>query len=201
MTDRESLKRTGQDEVFLAEATTEQGEVSVISPSVEELLQDGETVLLISRPSTWFILIDGGWAYLFMITVALFFAWLGHQVWAPINVPETQVFPALAAAITIRLIWKLLDWANRIYVLTDRRIIVRRGVFQFSMIEAPLNRIQHSAIFTRLIERLLGMGTVGFATAGSGTFEVVWEMVQRPISVHRIVNEAIERYGRGGPTI
>ena len=42
------------------------------------------------------------------------------------------------------------------------------------------------------------MGTVGFATAGSGTFEVVWEMVPGPIGVHRIVNEAIERYGRGG---
>merc|ERR1711965_646630 len=120
---------------------------------VEELLQDGEIVLLVARPSPWFVLIDGGWAYLLMITVALFFAWLGHQVWAPINVPETQVFPALAAALTIRVVWKVLDWANRIYVLTDRRIMVRRGVFQFSIIEAPLNRIQHSAIFTKVVER------------------------------------------------
>ena len=187
-----------KEDLCLAEATTDPNESSVISTSVEELLQDGETVLLVSRPSPWFVLIDGGWAYLLMITIALFFAWLGHQVWAPIDVPETQVFPALAAAITIRVVWKLLDWANRIYVLTDRRIIVRRGVFQFSMIEAPLNRIQHSAIFTRLLERILGMGTVGFATAGSGTFEIVWEMVPAPIEVHRVVNEAIERYGRGG---
>ena len=185
----------------LAEATSEQGEQSVISASVEELLQDGEIVLLVARPSPWFVLIDGGWAYLLMITIALFFAWLGHQVWAPIDVPETQVFPALAAGITIRLVWKLLDWANRIYVLTDRRIIVRRGVFQLSIIEAPLNRIQHSAIFTRLVERILGMGTVAFATAGSGTFEVVWEMVPGPLGIHRIVNEAVERYGRGGTSV
>lgn len=194
MTERKTL----QKDACLAEVTTEHGDASVISSSVEELLQDGEIVLLVARPSPWFVLIDGGWAYLFMITVALFFAWLGHQVWAPINVPETQVFPALAAALTIRVVWKLLDWANRIYVLTDRRIMVRRGVFQFSMIEAPLNRIQHSAIFTKVVERILGMGTVGFATAGSGTFEVVWEMVPSPLSVHRTVNEAIERYGRGG---
>ena len=190
--------KSPQKDACLAEATTDHAETSVISQSVEELLQDGEIVLLVARPSPWFVLIDGGWTYLFMITIALFFAWLGHQVWAPINVPETQVFPALAAALTIRVVWKLLDWANRIYVLTDRRIMVRRGVFQFSMIEAPLNRIQHSAIFTRLVERILGMGTVGFATAGSGTFEVVWEMVPGPLNVHRTVNEAIERYGRGG---
>ena len=190
--------RDRHDDTCLAEATTEHGEASVNSQSVEELLQDGEIVLLIARPSPWFVFIDGGWVYLFMITVALFFAWLGHQVWAPINVPETQVFPALAAGITIRVVWKLLDWANRIYVLTDRRIMVRRGVFQFSLIEAPLHRIQHSAIFTRLTERILGMGTVGFATAGSGTFEVVWEMVSGPLGIHRAVNEAIDRYGRGG---
>ena len=191
-------RKTSGKDACLAEVTTEHGDASVISASVEELLQDGEIVLLVARPSPWFVLIDGGWAYLLMITVALFFAWLGHQVWAPINVPETQVFPALAAALTIRVVWKLLDWANRIYVLTDRRIVVRRGVFQFSMIEAPLNRIQHSAIFTKVVERILGMGTVGFATAGSGTFEVVWEMVPGPLNVHRTVNEAIERYGRGG---
>ena len=44
----------------LAEATSEQSEQSVVSASVEELLQDGEIVLLVARPSPWFVLIDGG---------------------------------------------------------------------------------------------------------------------------------------------
>ena len=165
-------------------------------PSVQPLIQDGETVLLTIRPSPWFILIDGGWIYLFLITLALLLAWLNHQPWSPVIIPESQVFPLLATALSIRIVWKFLDWANRLYVLTDQRIMRRRGVIQFSLVEAPLGRIQHSAIFTRVIERILGLGTIGFATAGSGQFEVVWEMISNPLAVHQTVTDAMERYGR-----
>ena len=181
------------------EATTDSAEVDPIgSPSIQQLLQDGETVILSIRPSPWFIIIDGGWVYFFCISLALLLAWLTHQPWAPVILPESQIFPLLATVLSIRIVWKFLDWANRLYLLTDQRIIRRRGVIQFSLIEAPLDRIQHSAIFTRVIERVLGLGTIGFATAGSGQFEVVWEMVPNPIEVHRTVTEAVDRYGRSG---
>ena len=189
------------DEEHLAanEATTDSAEVDPIgSPSIQQLLQDGETVILAIRPSPWFIIVDGGWVYLFCITVALLLAWLTHQPWAPVILPESQIFPLLATVLSIRIVWKFLDWANRLYLLTDQRIMRRRGVIQFSLIEAPLDRIQHSAIFTRVIERLLGLGTIGFATAGSGRFEVVWEMVPNPLEVHKTVTDAVDRYGRGG---
>ena len=52
--------RDRHDDTCLAEATTEHGEASVNSQSVEELLQDGEIVLLIARASPWFVFIDGG---------------------------------------------------------------------------------------------------------------------------------------------
>ena len=97
----------------------------------------------------------------------------------------------------IRLIWKIIDWANRIYVLTDRRVLRRRGVILLSIVEAPLGRVQHSAIYARVLERLLGLGTIGFATAGSNGFEVIWEMISDPIDTHRRILQAIERYGRG----
>ena len=181
------------------EATTESAEVDPIgSPSIQQLLQDGETVILSIRPSPWFIIIDGGWVYFFCISLALLLAWLTHQPWAPVILPESQIFPLLATVLSIRIVWKFLDWANRLYLLTDQRIMRRRGVIQFSLIEAPLDRIQHSAIFTRVIERVLGLGTIGFATAGSGQFEVVWEMVPNPIEVHRTVTDAVDRYGRSG---
>ena len=40
------------------------------------------------------------------------------------------------------------------------------------------------------------LGTLGFATAGRGTFDAFWESVAAPFEVHRRVLEAIERYGR-----
>jgi uncharacterized membrane protein YdbT with pleckstrin-like domain len=154
-------------------------------------------VLLVIRPSPWFVLLDGAGIYLVILLGALFFAWLGHQAWSPLVIPESQVFPACASLLMIRLIWKVIDWANRIYVLTDRRVLRRRGVILLSIVEAPLGRVQHSAIYARILERLLGLGTIGFATAGSNSFEVVWELISDPIGTHRRILEAIERYGRG----
>lgn len=182
------------------DAANQTVDVTVPSPAVQQILQADETVLLVLRPSPWFVLLDGFGVYLLIVIVALFLAWLGHQPWTPVAIPETQVFPFFASLIIIRLIWKVLDWANRIYVLTDRRVIRRRGVILLSIVEAPLRRIQHSATYARLLERILGLGTIGFATAGSGGFEVVWELIAAPVQVHAKILEAIERYGRGPST-
>jgi membrane protein YdbS with pleckstrin-like domain len=179
-----------------AEAAGEASE-AVPSAAVQHLLQEDETVLLFLRPSPWFVLLDGGSIYLLIAVCALFFAWLGNQPWTPVVFSEQQVFSAFAMVVVLRAIWKTLDWANRLYVLTDRRILRRRGVFVMSVVEAPLRRIQNSAVYARVRERVLGLGTIGFATAGSDGFEVVWEIIPSPIDVHRTVLDAIERYGRG----
>ncbi len=189
----------GGGRVSSTEAAAEEPLVDALAPAgMQQVLQDGETVILALRPSPWFILIDGSWVYFASIFLALLLAWLAHQPWSPVILPESQIFPLLATVLSIRIVWKFLDWANRVYVLTDQRIMRRRGVIQYSLIEAPLDRIQHSAIFTRVVERVLGLGTIGFATAGSGRFEVIWEMIANPLEVHRKVNDAIERYGRRG---
>ena len=189
----------GGGRVSSTEAAAEEPLGDALAPAgMRQVLQDGETVILALRPSPWFILIDGSWVYFASIFLALLLAWLAHQPWSPVILPESQIFPLLATVLSIRIVWKFLDWANRVYVLTDQRIMRRRGVIQYSLIEAPLDRIQHSAIFTRVVERVLGLGTIGFATAGSGRFEVIWEMIANPLEVHRKVNDAIERYGRRG---
>ncbi|MCH2144364.1 MAG: PH domain-containing protein [Phycisphaerales bacterium] len=170
------------------------------SLSVQKVLQDDETVLMVLRPSPWFVVIDGAGVYLLILLGSLFCAWLGHKTWSPVAIPESQIFPACASLLMIRLIWKIIDWANRIYVLTDRRVLRRRGVIMLSIIEMPLRRMQHSAIYARVLERSLALGTIGFASAGSSGFEVVWEMVSDPVDVHHKVLEAVERYGQGPST-
>jgi hypothetical protein len=45
--------------------------------------------------------------------------------------------------------------------------------------------------------RLFGLGSIGFATAGSDTYEAFWVMIRRPYVVHHTVVETIHRYGRG----
>jgi hypothetical protein len=95
----------------------------------------------------------------------------------------------------MRLGWQGLEWFNRVYVLTDRRIITRSGVLRVSVYEAQLKFIQHTTVLRRVRERVCGLGTIGFATAGSDVFDTFWVMIRQPFAVHKIVVEAIHRYG------
>ena len=45
-------------------------------------------------------------------------------------------------------------------------------------------------------ERIFGLGSIGFATAGSDVFEAFWVMINRSFAVHRIVVKTIEKYGK-----
>jgi hypothetical protein len=97
-----------------------------------------------------------------------------------------------------RLIWQTLEWMGRVYVLTDRRLIRRRGVLRVAVFQTLLSNIQHTSVFALLRERIFGLGTIGFATAGSDTYEAFWVMIPDPYGVHKIVDDAIRRYGRRG---
>ena len=61
--------------------------------------------------------------------------------------------------------------------------------------DVPIRDIQHTSVFQPLRERLFGLGSIGFATAGSDVFDAFWVMIRQPFAVHKIVVETIERYG------
>lgn len=165
-------------------------------PAVPEgLLQDGEIVILLLRPSMLFVPLSSPGSLAAIGIGALVLALLAVKVsWIPWS--EGQAYAAGVAAVAARLLWLVLDWTGRIYVLTDRRIIRRVGVLQVNVFEAPLRNIQHTSVFRLLRERLCGLGTIGFATAGSDTFDAFWTMLRNPFAVHKTIVDAIERYGR-----
>jgi uncharacterized membrane protein YdbT with pleckstrin-like domain len=92
------------------------------------------------------------------------------------------------------LFWQFLEWLSRIYVLTDRRIIRLQGVLRVHMFESALKQLQHTEVYLSLRERVFGLGTIGFATAGTAFAEAHWQMVAKPFEVHQIIRKTIERY-------
>lgn len=166
--------------------------------AIVETLHGDEVIILLIRPSAWLIVLNAlapmGWILAFTIL----FMWIprlplpqGLIGWS--DVQAASVGFGLCA---VRLAWSSLEWSMRWFMLTDRRILVRRGVLSVRLFEAPLSKIQHSIVVQSVSERVLGLGTIGFATAGSDTFIAIWETVRRPFEVHRTVLEAIERFGR-----
>lgn len=156
------------------------------------LLQDGETIILLLKPSPLYILL-GCLPHLAAIVVIVALCWAFHIPGIP-GVGEREAILLGASLIGVRLVWQFLEWLSRIYVLTDRRVIRIMGVLRVYVFEAQLKKIQHTqAVFT-IRERLFGLGSIGFATAGTGIVEAYWVMLHRPLAVHRKIVQTMNRY-------
>jgi uncharacterized membrane protein YdbT with pleckstrin-like domain len=100
------------------------------------------------------------------------------------------------AGVLVRLVVGCLQWFSRLYVLTNRRVLRVKGVLNVQVFECRLERIQNTFMSLSLPERLTGMGTIFFATAGTGLPEAAWLMINRPREVHEIIVTYIERAQR-----
>ena len=158
------------------------------------LIADDEIVILMLRPSLLFVGLSSMAGLSITAVVTLTLALLSIRIaWIPWS--EAAVYALGVGGAAIQLLWQSLEWFGLIYVLTDRRVIRRAGVVRVSVFETPLRTIQHTSVFQPLRERVLGLGSIGFATAGSDVFDAFWVTVRRPFAVHKLVVEAIDRYG------
>ena len=159
-----------------------------------ELLQPSEIIILLLKPSPLFILL-APLKTLAVIAVATLGA-IGVNDYFLLGVTRRDILLAGLALIGLRLFWQFLEWLSRVYVLTDQRVIRVRGVLRVSVFESPLERIQHTETFFSIRERLFALGTLGFATAGTGVIEAAWQMIANPLEVHQTVVRTIRRYRR-----
>lgn len=149
----------------------------------------GEAVLYDARPHPLFIVLRSAWSLALMGALAAVLAWAVRRTDLPL--PSGAPWWALGA-ILLRLGWNLLEWLARRYVLTEQRLRRTGGVLTRYATEMRLEQVQHVSLVRRLRERLFGLGTIGFATAGTGEVEMYWVMVDRPHERLRTVRAAID---------
>ncbi|HVR00443.1 MAG TPA: PH domain-containing protein [Mycobacterium sp.] len=68
-------------------------------------------------------------------------------------------------------LWPFAKWLTTHFVITDRRVMFRRGVLTRSGIDLPLARIAHVRLQHRLIDRMLRTGTLVIDSASQ---EPLW---------------------------
>jgi len=166
------------------------------------LLDGGEVVELKIKPSLWFILFASFRMLLAMgLIVALSYPL--SRVLDPVGLSRPLLLKVAMALAGARLAIATLQWVSRIYVLTNRRVMRIRGIFNVDIFECQLSRIQNTFMRLTLYERLFALGTIGFATAGTGGIEASWENVNHPLEIHERVRAAIHKaQGRnGGPGV
>ncbi len=154
------------------------------------LLQGGEEIVLALKPSPWFVLLVSLPSLLTFAALAVAVHLLDEFFPA---LPERSVLALMAGAGVVRLVVACLQWVARLYVLTNLRVLRVQGVLNVEIFECPLTRVQNTFLSLPMPERLFGLGTILFATAGTGAVEAAWWMIARPKRVHRVVVEYLQR--------
>ena len=77
------------------------------------------------------------------------------------------------------------------YTITDQRLTIERGLMTRELYETRLERVQNVSLRQSLLERVLGVGTVDFDTAGGAGFDFSFRGVSEPRRIVRTVDRAL----------
>lgn len=101
----------------------------------------------------------------------------------------------VALAVIVVFVWSLLRGLVRrgatTYTVTDRRLVIERGLVRRDFQEAPLWRIQNVFAHQTIRQRLLRVGSVHFDTAAGAEFDFCFSGVERPRELMRAVDRAL----------
>lgn len=160
-----------------------------------ELLQPGEIIILLVKPSPLFILLVP-MRFIAIVLLCTLLAVQFQKRGINLGLDRHDLIIATLGIIGVRLFWQMLDWLSHVYVLTDQRVIRVQGVLNVHVFECPLQKIQQTDLILPLVQRLFWLGSIGFATAGTAGHEAYWLMVAKPLEVHKKIVETLRRYRR-----
>jgi uncharacterized membrane protein YdbT with pleckstrin-like domain len=100
---------------------------------------------------------------------------------------------AIAIAAVIVGLTLLIGFLRRVgtkYLLTTQRLRISRGIIRKNAQETRLERVQNVNYSQGVLDRMFGVGTVDFDTAGTDDSEFRFEWINDPEQVVRRVDEA-----------
>jgi uncharacterized membrane protein YdbT with pleckstrin-like domain len=102
------------------------------------------------------------------------------------------VVVAVLVVFALGLIRGALRQARTTYTITDQRLRIELGLFSREVHETMLDRIQNVRCRQSVLQRVLGVGTIEFDTAGGAEFDFRLTGVERPRWIARNVDRALQ---------
>ena len=100
---------------------------------------------------------------------------------------------AVAVIFVVVLLWGFIRRLATTYTITNRRLTIDIGLLSREMHETRLERVQNVNSRQHLLERLLGVGTVDFDTAGGAAYDFKFRGVNNPRQIVRTVDRALHQ--------
>jgi uncharacterized membrane protein YdbT with pleckstrin-like domain len=152
--------------------------------SEDRYLSSDERTVLIVRPHIA-VLANTGIRTFLAVLVALMISSLtsGSRV--------GDVFWLVALYYILRLGWKVLEWVNDHFVITDKRIFELSGVLTRNVASLPLGKLTDLTYRRTVPGRLLGYGTLIVETAGQDQALSRIEYLPEPDRVYRTISTLV----------
>ena len=131
-----------------------------------DLLNGSEVIILAIKPSLCYVVfVCARWLAVLLPVVIL--SCLAVQMgWLA---PQARLLLAISlAGMVVRLAFALLQWQSRVYILTNLRVLRIRGVIRVEMFQCSLLHLKDVLLNAGVLERLLGLGTIGLVKGLSG---------------------------------
>lgn len=125
----------------------------------ESMLSDGEEILAKFRPHWKSLVIPIAWTLLVVIGLSL-------APRLPSGLPRNLVYVVLLLGWVVVAVVPALRWWFTTFVLTNERLVLRKGVIARSGVEIPLEVINDVIFSQTVFERLLGFGDLIIESAG-----------------------------------
>jgi uncharacterized membrane protein YdbT with pleckstrin-like domain len=104
-----------------------------------------------------------------------------------------NVMPGLFLLVgVVSCLWAVLDRKFRRYEITTRRVMLRYGIIARKMSTIDVADIRNVTVNQGIVERLLGIGTVGIASAATGTEEIKFKGIDELNVVRQKIVEVKE---------
>lgn len=151
------------------------------------VLRDGELVLLVLKPSVWFIWFN---SYMAIAIAAL----AGIALTILDRWRHEHLYYELAAFVSVGwLMWSTLQWMGQLYILTDMRVLRLRGVFMIDLFDCALRKVVRTRFVTPLRESLVRVGSIEIIPRDENAPSAVWQTIAEPVAVHEKLSAAIAR--------
>jgi hypothetical protein len=156
------------------------------------ILRDGELVLLILKPSLWFIAFNSLVFALIIGFTAAASALIDHRM------HDHFYFEAALFVITGRLMWSVLQWMGRLYILTDQRVLRITGIFSVEVFDCPLRKVVRARMVSTAREKLVGVGSIEIIPSDEAMPSAIWQTIAKPKEILDRLRAAITRAKQNG---
>lgn len=114
-----------------------------------------------------------------------------HQSNHTVEIWAVYFFLFLIALVLIRLLIRYLRWIRTVYAVTNRRVIVQRGILGRDFDQIPITQVRGVDVHQTFAQRLLGYGTVRVSSEGGSRLgNEDWLGIPKPFRFQKLIENA-----------